>query len=73
MAPKYRLFATIAASATALVLSAGTVFAQKGLLPPPQPETPPPVPQVLQNYKPVNRRSAEAAGRWRLADLPPHL
>jgi alcohol dehydrogenase (cytochrome c) len=66
MAPKYRLFATIAASATALVLSAATVFAQKGLLPPPQPETPPPVPQVLQNYKPVtaDRLKQPEDGDW---------
>ena len=41
MAPKYRLFATVAASAFALTLSAGAVFAQKGLLPPPVPDAQP--------------------------------
>src|SRR5580704_2439392 len=53
MQPKRRLCATIAASGVVIMLSAGAVLAQKGLLPPPQPETPPPVPQILQNYKPV--------------------
>jgi alcohol dehydrogenase (cytochrome c) len=43
----------IAASAVALVLSTGTAFAQRGVLPLPQPETPPPVPAILQSYKPV--------------------
>ena len=61
-----RLCATIAASAVVLMLSAGAVFAQKGLLPPPQPETPPPVPQILQSYKPVtaDRLKQPEDGDW---------
>ena len=66
MAPRYSLLSRIAASAVALILSAGTVFAQKGLLPSPQPETPPPIPQILQNYKSVtpDRLTQPEDGDW---------
>jgi alcohol dehydrogenase (cytochrome c) len=57
----------IAASAVALVLSTGAVFAQqRGVLPLPQPETPPPVPAILQSYKPVaaERLKQPEDGDW---------
>jgi hypothetical protein len=66
MPAKYSLLARIAASTVTLMLSAGAVYAQKGLLPPPQPDTPPPVPQLLQNYKSVtaDRLKQPEDGDW---------
>src|SRR5215470_16510767 len=43
----------LAAATLALTLCAATASAQRGLIAPPVPETPPPVPPILQNYKPV--------------------
>ena len=53
MPEKHCLHATIAASALAFALSAATASAQQPLPPLPRPETPPPVPPILQGYKPV--------------------
>src|ERR1700737_3724318 len=53
MERRRRFFLTAAASALVLALSAATAWAQRGLIAPPVPETPPPVPPILQNYKPV--------------------
>ena len=66
MTPKYSLLSRIAASAVVLMFSAATVYAQKGLLPQPQPETPPPVPAILQNYKSVtpDRLTQPEDGDW---------
>jgi alcohol dehydrogenase (cytochrome c) len=50
---KHCLHATIAASALAFALSAATAWAQQPLPPPPTPQTPRPVPPILQGYKPV--------------------
>src|SRR5438874_3164381 len=43
----------VAAGGVAFVLSAGAVLAQRPAAPLPKPDTPPPVPPILQNYKPV--------------------
>jgi len=48
-----RLQATLVASVLATVLSATLASAQQPMPPLPKPETPPPVPPILQNYKPV--------------------
>ncbi len=48
-----RLAAAIVLGALALILTAASGSAQKALPPLPTPDTPPPVPAVLQNYKPV--------------------
>src|SRR6266581_7325457 len=53
MIDKQRLYVTVAASALALMLSAGAILAQQPLPPLPKPDAPPPVPQILQSYKPV--------------------
>ena len=51
MPGRCRPYAVISASALVLALSVTTAFAQKGLIAPPVPDTPPPVPPILQNYK----------------------
>src|SRR5262252_6003277 len=51
MVKRYRLPA--ATTALAVVLFAGTVVAQQPSPPLPTPDTPPPVPPLLQHYKPV--------------------
>src|SRR5262249_56193489 len=51
MVQRYRLPA--ATTALAVVLFVGTVVAQQPSPPLPKPDTPPPVPPILQNYKPV--------------------
>jgi alcohol dehydrogenase (cytochrome c) len=48
-----QLHASLAASMLALALSVATASAQQPLPPPPTPNTPPPVPPLLQSYKPV--------------------
>ena len=53
MKRRRRFSLVIAVGGFALVLCAGTVLAQRPLAPAPKPDTPPPVPPVLQNYKPV--------------------
>jgi len=52
---KYCLHAAIAATASAVVWVAATVSAQQPLPPLPTPETPPPVPAILQSHKPVTQ------------------
>jgi alcohol dehydrogenase (cytochrome c) len=49
----YRLQAILAVSVPALVLSVSTASAQQPLPPLPKPDTSPPVPAILQSYKPV--------------------
>jgi alcohol dehydrogenase (cytochrome c) len=65
MPGKQRL-ATLAASALALALFAGAVVAQQPSPPLPKPDTPPPVPPILQNYKPVTaeRLKQPEDGNW---------
>ncbi len=65
MSNRYRLVLSLAAGALALLLSRAAV-AQKPLPPLPQPETPAPVPPILQNYKPVTaqRLTQPADGDW---------
>src|SRR5262245_62471219 len=60
----YRLPA--ATTVLAVVLFAGTVAAQQPLPPLPKPDTPPPVPPILQNYKPVtaDRLKQPDDGDW---------
>jgi alcohol dehydrogenase (cytochrome c) len=53
---KHRCRATTASTALALMLSAAAASAQQPQPPLPKPDTPPPVPQVLQNYKPVTQQ-----------------
>ncbi|HEY1300913.1 MAG TPA: PQQ-dependent dehydrogenase, methanol/ethanol family [Stellaceae bacterium] len=55
-----------AAGGLALLLSAATGSAQKALPPAPRPETPAPVPPILQNYKPVTAQELKqpADGEW---------
>ena len=55
MQKKYCLHAAIAATASAVVWVAATVSAQQPLPPLPTPETPPPVPAILQSHKPVTQ------------------
>ena len=55
MPRKYRSPTTLAASVLMFALSAATALAQRGLLPAPVTDTPPPVPSILQNYKPGRR------------------
>ena len=66
MPRKYRSPTTLAASVLMLALSAATASAQRGLLPAPVPDTPPPVPSILQNYKPVtpDRLKQPEDGDW---------
>jgi alcohol dehydrogenase (cytochrome c) len=53
MTQKQRRPAFMTTSALALVLLAGAALAQQPLPPLPKPDAPPPVPQILQSYKPV--------------------
>src|SRR5215813_12704613 len=64
MVKRYRLPA--ATTALAVVLFAGTVAAQQPSPPLPKPDTPPPVPPLLQNYKPVtaDRLKQPDDGDW---------
>jgi alcohol dehydrogenase (cytochrome c) len=64
--PKRHFFQTIAASALALAFSAATVAAQQPLPPPLIPDTPRPVPPILQAYKPVTaeRLKQPEDGDW---------
>src|SRR5215467_7572899 len=66
MPRKYRSPTTLVASVLVLALSAATASAQRGLLPAPVPDTPPPVPSILQNYKPVtpDRLKQPEDGDW---------
>ena len=61
---RYRFIA--AASGAAFLLSAGAVLAQRPAAPLPKPDTPPPVPPILQNYKPVtaDRLKQPEDGDW---------
>jgi alcohol dehydrogenase (cytochrome c) len=63
---KRHSFQTIAASALALAFSAATVAAQQPLPPPLIPDTPRPVPPILQAYKPVTaeRLKQPEDGDW---------
>src|SRR5215469_12289287 len=56
----------IAAGAVALILAGLPADAQKALPPLPVPDTPPPVPPILQAYKPVtaDRLAKPADGDW---------
>ncbi len=69
MARRHRLPATLAASALALALLAASASAQQPLPPLPKPDTPPPVPPILQNYKPVTADRLKQPE----ADVPPYL
>src|SRR5262249_62225582 len=64
MVKRYRLPA--ATTALAVMLFAGTVAAQQPSPPLPKPDTPPPVPPLLQNYKPgtADRLKHPADGDW---------
>src|ERR1700726_406503 len=53
MTRRSRFLATLATSALALARFAAAAPAQQPSPPLPKPDTPPPVPQILQNYKPV--------------------
>ena len=66
MPGRCRRYAVISASALALALSVTTAAAQKGLIAPPVPDTPPPVPSILQNYKSVtpDRLKQPEDGDW---------
>ena len=63
---KSRYAAIIGAGALALMLSAAPTMAQKPLPPLPTPDTPPPVPAILQSYKPVTaeRLTKPDDGDW---------
>jgi alcohol dehydrogenase (cytochrome c) len=50
---RHRFHATVATSALVLALWATVAAAQRPAAPQPKPETPPPVPSILQNYKSV--------------------
>ncbi len=66
MAKSVHAGAILSAGALALMLSAGSAVAQKPLPPLPTPDTPPPVPAILQNYKPVTaeRLTKPEDGDW---------
>ena len=66
MPRKVRHCRTIIAAALALGSSALTASAQKPLAPLPVPETPPPIPPILQSYKPVTaeRLKKPEDGDW---------
>jgi alcohol dehydrogenase (cytochrome c) len=66
MTQKYRCSAFTTAGALALVLLAGAALAQQPLPPLPKPDTPPPVPSILQSYKPVTaeRLKQPEDGDW---------
>ena len=53
MKRRHRVPATLAISALAVAMFVASVSAQQPLPPLPKPDTPPPVPPILQNYKPV--------------------
>jgi alcohol dehydrogenase (cytochrome c) len=55
MQRKRRCHFAVAGSGLALVLAAGTAWAQQPQPPLPTPDTPPPVPPMLQSYKPVTQ------------------
>ena len=61
---RFRL--TAAAGGVAFLLSAGAVLGQQPQPPLPKPDTPPPVPPILQNYKPVtaDRLKQPDDGDW---------
>ena len=58
--------AIVSAGALALMLNVAPAAAQKPLPPLPTPDTPPPVPAILQNYKPVTaeRLTKPDDGEW---------
>src|SRR5690348_11440026 len=66
MATKRRFHAPLAAGALLLAVSAATAPAQQPSPPLPKPDTPPPVPPILQNYKPVtaDRLKQPEDGDW---------
>src|SRR5262249_6485795 len=66
MPRKDRFLTTLAASAVALALSAAAASAQQPLPPLPKPDVPPPVPAILQSYKPVtaDRLKQPEDGDW---------
>ena len=53
MMRRHRYHATLATGALALAVFAASALAQQPSPPLPKPDTPPPVPPILQNYKPV--------------------
>lgn len=65
MFKNHRLGASVGAGALGLLLTSAAL-AQKPLPPLPQPETPAPVPAILQNYKPVTAQELKqpADGDW---------
>ena len=66
MKKKRCLCSVAAASGLALMFSAATALAQQPMPPQPKPDTPPPVPPILQNYKPVTaeRLKQPEDGDW---------
>src|ERR1700730_11563049 len=66
MTRRRRFLATLATSALALAMFAATASAQQPLPPLPKPDTPPPVPSILQSYKPVTaeRLKQPEGGDW---------
>jgi alcohol dehydrogenase (cytochrome c) len=66
MTRKHRLHGTLTTSALAFAMFAATASAQQPSPPLPKPDTPPPVPPILQNYKPVtaDRLKQPEDGDW---------
>jgi alcohol dehydrogenase (cytochrome c) len=66
MPRKHLIPLPLAAGGLALLVSAAPGLAQKPLPPLPKPETPPPVPALLQNYRPVTAQQLKepADGDW---------
>src|SRR5439155_20773467 len=66
MTRERRLCLGAVAGGLAFLLSAGAVLAQRPLAPAPKPDIPPPVPSILQNYKPVTaeRLKQPEDGDW---------
>jgi alcohol dehydrogenase (cytochrome c) len=66
MTRRYRFHATLATNALALAVFVATASAQQPLPPLPKPDTPPPVPPILQSYKPVtaDRLKQPEDGDW---------
>ena len=62
MTRKHRPPALVTASTVALLLLAGAAVAQQPLPPLPKPDTPPPVPPILQSYKPVTAERLKQPG-----------
>src|SRR5438067_1450051 len=62
----YRLRTMLVTSALAIAVGATVTSAQQPLPPLPKPDTPPPVPPILQNYKPVtaDRLKQPEDGDW---------